>query len=60
MTYTYRDETVLRITRHSQAEVARMAGIAANTINRIVKGTSSPKSETLDRINAAIDILEGK
>jgi DNA-binding XRE family transcriptional regulator len=41
----------------SQVELARRAGVRAETINRIEKGKQSPSVETVERITKALERL---
>jgi len=43
----------------SQVELARRAGVRAETINRIEKGKHSPSVETVERITQALEAAEG-
>lgn len=43
----------------SQVELARRAGVRAETINRIEKGKHSPSVETVERITKALEAAEG-
>jgi DNA-binding XRE family transcriptional regulator len=48
-----------RVAGLSQVELARRAGVRAETINRIEKGKHSPSVETVERITKALEAAEG-
>lgn len=54
------DETCLRARGHKKKDIARLSGLTPKTIGAILSGKVDPKSTSIDRINAAIDVLEGK
>lgn len=44
----------------TQTELARRAGVRAETINRLEKGKHSPSIKTVERIIATLDAAEGR
>lgn len=56
----YSEQTFLRARGIQKRKIAEASGLSYATVVNALNGKTKPMSETLDRINAAIDILEGK
>lgn len=56
----YLDQTCIRARGKRKTKIAELSGLAYSTVVYTLNGKTVPSVNTLDRINAAIDVLDAE